>query len=207
MSYSKCAIIGYSGHGFVVAEAAKLSGLSLNYYTDLSSKNTNPYQLEYIGDESKEDFKHWNRNYGYVLGIGSNTVRLLCAENILFKGGELVNVIHPDACISTEISFGQGNFFARNCTVNPLVKIGNFCILNTGCVVEHDCVLEDAVHVAPGAVLLGNVHVGKESFIGANSVIKQGVKIGKNVIVGAGTVVLVDIEDGKTVVGNPGRIL
>ncbi|WP_317127126.1 hypothetical protein [Chryseobacterium taklimakanense] len=26
-----------------------------------------------------------------------------------------------------------------NVTVNPDVKIGEHCILNTGCVIEHDC--------------------------------------------------------------------
>jgi sugar O-acyltransferase (sialic acid O-acetyltransferase NeuD family) len=207
VSYSKCSIIGYSGHGLVVAEAAKLSGLPLSFYTDLSAKSENPYQLKYIGDESIESFQYWDSNYAYVLGIGDNAVRVKCAQNVLSKGRELVNVIHPDACISAEVTFGQGNFFSRNCAINPMVKIGDFCILNTSCVVEHHCLLGDGVHVAPGAVLLGNVHVGAGSFIGANSVVKQGVKIGENVIIGAGAVVLKDVGHGKTIVGNPGRIL
>ena len=38
--------------------------------------------------------------------------------------------------------------------------------------------LEEAVHIAPGAVLLGNVYIGERSFVGANVVIKQGVVIG-----------------------------
>jgi len=56
-------------------------------------------------------------------------------------------------------------------------------------------------------VLCGNVKVGTRSFIGANSVIKQGVTIGDDVIVGAGSVVISDIQNRTTVVGNPARIL
>ena len=54
---------------------------------------------------------------------------------------------------------------------------------------------------------MGNVIIGENSFIGANSVIKEGVKIGKNVGVGAGSVIIKDVEDGIKIVGNPGRIL
>ena len=43
------------------------------------------------------------------------------------------------------------------------------------------------------------------NFIGAGAVIIQGCKIGKNSIVGAGSVVLHDIEENSTYVGNPAR--
>ena len=49
--------------------------------------------------------------------------------------------------------------------------------------------------------------VGEGTFIGANSVIKQGVTIGKNVVIGAGSVIIKDIEDNKKVVGNPQRFI
>jgi sugar O-acyltransferase (sialic acid O-acetyltransferase NeuD family) len=205
VSYSNCSIIGYSGHGLVVTEAAKLSGLPLGFYSDLESKEVNPYHLSYIGDESKDSFDHWDKGYGYILGIGNNRIRLICANKVIQMGCEVVNIIHPAASISAEVEYGTGNFFSRNVSVNPMVRIGNYGIINTGCVIEHDCILGDAVHVGPGAVLLGAVQVGNGSFIGANSVVKQGVKIGDNVVVGAGSVVLKDIPNGKTVVGNPAK--
>jgi acetyltransferase-like isoleucine patch superfamily enzyme len=65
----------------------------------------------------------------------------------------------------------------------------------------------DFSHIAPGAVLCGNVKIGKGTFVGANSVITQGINIGNNVIIGAGTVVIRDIPDNCTVVGNPQRIM
>ena len=68
-------------------------------------------------------------------------------------------------------------YFVRyKCKLNS--KIGDFVILNTGSIIEHECVLGKATSISPGAVLCGNVEVGERVLIGANSVIKEGVKIG-----------------------------
>ena len=80
-------------------------------------------------------------------------------------------------------------------------------IINTKASIDHDCIIEDFVHISPGAILCGNVQVGELSWIGAGSVIIQGIKIGKNVIIGAGTVVIHDVPDNVTIVGNPGKII
>lgn len=81
----------------------------------------------------------------------------------------------------------------------------NLCFVNTGAIVEHDCELEDYVHVAPNATLGGNVKVGTKSHIGIGDTVIQNVTIGKNVIVGAGAVILNDIPDNCTAVGIPAK--
>lgn len=50
-------------------------------------------------------------------------------------------------------------------------------------------------------MLCGNVSVGNNSFIGANSTVIQGVSVGNNVIVGASSVVLKSIQDNVTAYG------
>jgi len=205
VSDKKIILVGYSGHGYVVAEAALLSNLPLKYYTELNELDNNPYDLEYLGFEGSESFLGWNEEALFILGIGDNDLRLKIAQLISDKNKTLHTVIHPTASIAKDVLIGKGSFVARNVSVNPLVSIGKYCIINTGSIIEHECVIEDGVHIAPGAVLAGNVTVGEGSFIGANAVILQGVTIGKNVIVGAGTVVLKDVSDNKKVVGNPGK--
>ena len=202
----KVAIIGYAGHAYVVAEAAREAKLHLGYYCEKQAVVSNPFQLDYLGDEGDADFAGWNGEYQYILGIGDNNIRHKVALKLLNQQQEILNVIHPAASLSKMIKIGIGNFISRQAAVNVMASIGNFCILNTGCIVEHECQLGDAVHIAPGAVLAGSVQVGDFSFIGANSVVKQGVKIGSNVIVGAGAVVIRDVPDGVTVVGNPGYV-
>ncbi len=198
-------IVGYSGHGYVVAEAAIASNINLRYYTDKKKISKNPFDLHYLGFEDDLDFPFWGKDYDYILGIGDNLLRRKSADLLITKGVDLPNVIHPSASISSKVEFGIGNFISRNVSVNALVEIGDICILNTGGIIEHECIIGNGVHVAPGAVLAGNVEIGDNTFVGANSVIKQGVKIGANVIIGAGSVILKDIADNIKIVGNPGK--
>lgn len=207
MSSNKIVLVGYSGHGFVVAETAKAGLMNLQFYTEKEPMTTNPFGLTYLGFESDASFSEWDQPYDYILGIGDNTIRKKVAQLILSKNKTLLNAIDPSANISEEISLGQGNFIAKNVVVNALAAIGDYCILNAGCIVEHECRISNGVHIAPGAVLLGNVSVGSQSFIGANAVIKENVTIGQNVIIGAGAVVLNDIPEGSKIVGNPGRAI
>lgn len=200
-------LVGYSGHGVVVAEAAKLARLNITGYTEMKEASSNPFGLEYLGFEMDPAFKAWNTSKHYVLGIGDNQIRQKAGNFIISKNKKVLNVIHPSSSLSEHIIMGVGNFIARNAAINPLVTLGDFCIINTGAIVEHECAIGNAVHIAPGAVLTGNVSVGDDTFIGANAVIKQGVKIGENVVVGAGAVVISNVEDDQKVVGNPSRLI
>ncbi len=207
MSDKKIILAGYSGHGFVVAEAAQQANLPLFYYSEYNELKTNPFELNYLGFEGMDTFEGWNEDLDFILGIGDNAIRVKVAQLIKSKNKKICNVIHPDSSIGQKVTIGEGNFIARNVSVNPLASISNYCILNTGCIVEHECVINQGVHVAPGAVLAGNVTVGENSFIGANAIIKHGVTIGKNVTIGAGSVVIRDIEDNRVVVGNPSKVI
>lgn len=200
------AIIGYSGHSFVVLEAAKEMGLDVEYYCERNQVSFNPFEINYLGDEANESFD-WNSVDKFILGIGDNRIRQKVAGLILSKKKLVLNVIHPFSIISNCATFGTGNFIAANVTVNALAKISDNCILNTGCIVEHECLIANGVHIAPGTVLAGNVTIGENSFIGANSVVKQGIKIGNGVTVGAGSVVIKDIPDNEIWVGNPAKKL
>lgn len=55
--------------------------------------------------------------------------------------------------------------------------------------------------------MFGNIVIGNNVFIGADSKIMMNVKIGNNVVVAAGAVVTKDIEDGSVVAGVPARVI
>ena len=204
MSDKKIILIGYSGHALVVADTAFENNCKIIGYTEKSFNVWNPYKLEYFGDESTPDFKGWDLDIDFLIGIGDNNLRKKIYSLIIQKGKKVVSLINSHSSISKYALIGEGVFINRNVSLNAFSSIGNNVILNTGCVIEHECEIQDDVHIAPGAVLAGNVKIGKGSFIGANAVIKQGVEIGKNAIVGAGAVILSDIKDGLKVAGNPG---
>jgi len=54
---------------------------------------------------------------------------------------------------------------------------------------------------------LGGPTVKALARIGANSTVLPGVVIGRNTLVGAGSVVVRDVPDGMVVVGNPARVV
>lgn len=200
-------LVGYSGHGYALADVAQELGANLIGYSDKMAVAYNPYGLEYLGFEEASDFVGWQRNSAFIIGIGDNLIRQKIAELIETKQKEVKTIISNSASVSKYGRIGRGTFVNRNVSVNAFAEIGNHVILNTGCIIEHDCIIGNTVHIAPGAVLAGNVHVGDRTFIGANAVVRQGVKIGNDVIIGAGSVILNDIPSGEKVVGNPGKYM
>ena len=201
------ALIGYSGHAYVAFEIFFSQGQIVSAYTERIEKSENPYALKWLGNEADDAVIELLKIYSYFVSIGDNTLRKRISEKLIPVLGLPENALHKTAIISRSMNSGTGNMFAPRVVINPLVKIGNGVICNTACVIEHECIINDYVHIAPGAILCGNVTVGEGSFIGAGAVVKQGVTIGQNVIVGAGTVVIKDIVDNTKVIGNPQRII
>ncbi|SMO61109.1 acetyltransferase [Solitalea koreensis] len=200
-------LIGYSGHGYVVADALICAGYSIKGYLDTAEKENNPYKLVYLGTEDSDSASIALKSTGFVVAVGNNAIRKTITEKLIDKEFFSLNIIHPSAIISGSVKMGTGVMVMAGVVVNPFAEIGDGVILNTNCTIEHECKIGSYTHIAPGVVLAGNVTIGENVFVGANSVIKQGVTIGNNVIIGAGTVIIRNIPDGATVVGNPGRII
>lgn len=199
------AIIGYSGHAYVVIESALSVDFNVIGYCDYNRMEHNPYDLAYLGNEGESNFSIGD-DVKFIFGIGDNTIRKKISLKI-DQRFSFINVIDQSAQVSITAILGLGNFINKSVCVNAQAKIGNHCILNTGCIVEHECEISDFAHIGPGAVLAGNVKIGECTFVGANTVIKQGVKVGKNVIIGAGSVVIRDIPDNFIVAGNPSKTI
>lgn len=198
----KVALIGYSGHAFVIADTLLEQGFQLEGYYDIELKQSNPFKLDYLGTDNAIIKRE---GVCYFPSIGSNTIREKIWIKILERNYSTLTIIHRSSIISSHTQLGSGTFVSAGVLLNAFSRIGDGCILNTGCIIEHECTIANFVHVGPGSVLLGNVCVGEGSLIGANAVIKPGVIIGSNVTIGAGSVVLRDIPDGETWAGNPAR--
>ncbi|QSW87447.1 acetyltransferase [Flavobacterium endoglycinae] len=198
-------LVGYSGHGYVVADTILDNNYEILGYSDKEEAISNPYNLVYLGFEKDNDFIGWSKEISFALGIGDNYLRQKIADLIERKGKKIQTIIHKTAHVSKTAIIGQGTFINKSVAINAFVEVGKNSILNTSCIIEHECILQDAVHIAPGAVLAGNVKIGERSFVGANAVIKQGVIIGKDVIIGAGSVVINNIPDNEVWFGNPAK--
>ena len=196
------AIIGYSGHAYVVCDILLKNKVNIKGYCDRTKKENNPYLLDYLGLEMEYSFD----DEEVFIAIGDNKIRKNVFDCLAGKAS-FGAAYHPTAEIGYKVYLGSMIMLGPYSIVNPLATLGNGVIINTGAIVEHECTIGDFVHVAPGAVLSGNVTVGDHTFIGAGAVVKQGVKICNDVIIGAGSVVVKDIEVPGTYIGIPARVL
>lgn len=199
-------LIGYSGHAFVVYGILNAAGKKITGYCDNEEKKYNPFALQYFGNENNATAFAAIQQHGFFIAIGDNAIRQKIYTAFSNKNLYPANVIHPSSVIDSYASIAaHGVMIAANATINPLAKIGTGVICNSGCIIEHECVIGNFTHIAPGAVLCGNVKVGNNSFVGANAVIKQGIVIGNKVMIGAGAVVLKNVPDNVTVIGVPAQ--
>ena len=201
------ALIGYSGHAYVVAEILLSQGRKVSYYCEPEPQKDNPFDLNYLGDESKSETIERLQSYNYALAIGDNLIREKIFRQLTEKLHNPINAIHPEATLSSSVKLGDGVVVAAQSAINALAELGDGVICNTGCVIEHECTIGNFSHIAPSATLLGNVNVGERCLIGGNSTINPGITIGDNVVVGAGSVILEDIPSNVVVAGNPPRVL
>jgi sugar O-acyltransferase (sialic acid O-acetyltransferase NeuD family) len=199
-------LIGYSGHAFVLYGILTAAGKKVTGYCDVAKKEYNPFNLPYFGSENSENGLDALKQNGFFISIGDNRLRNKIYTNLQQKNLTPSNAIHPAAVIDASVIIAeQGVMIAAHATINPLASIGIGTICNTGCIIEHECIVGEFAHIGPGAVLCGNVKIGIGTFVGANAVIKQGITVGKNAMIGAGAVVVKDVPDNVTVIGVPAR--
>lgn len=200
----KLLIIGASGHGKVIADIAlKMNRWQSVAFLDDDDTIKKSIGLEVIGKTS-DAFKY-NNEAEFFVAIGNNTTRERIQEQLEENGLELATLIHPNAVIGIDVVIGTGTVVMPGAVINCCSIIGKGCIINSSSSVDHDNVIEDYVHVSPGANLAGTVTVGKGSWIGIGSSISNNVRICKGCIVGAGAVVVKDITESGTYIGVPVR--
>ena len=155
---------------------------------------------------SLNEFMKIKENTNIFIAIGENSKRRKIFNLIKKKKkNNFPNIFYEKNTFLKNTKFGIGNLVMPGCIINNDVKIENFCILNTGSIIEHDCKIGSFNSISPGAVLSGNCETKEDVFIGSNATLIHGVKIGKKVVIGAGSVVNGDIEKNSRVVGNPFR--
>lgn len=205
MKKKQIILFGWSGHALVINDCIPENHEIAGYLAPERS-DSDLFPAPYLGSEDTIDLTSFPNDTVFFPAIGDNRIRKKIGA--ILEEQKLASIVlkHKSAVISPSAMIGTATLLAPGCIVNALVRIGRGVIVNSGAVVEHECILEDYVHIAPGATLAGNVRVGEGSFIGAGSVVKEGITIGKNCIIGAGSVVLHNIPDDQLWVGVPAKL-
>lgn len=85
-----------------------------------------------------------------------------------------------------------------------LISIGDHCVFAPNVsLIAHDA---SSKHVV-GFAKIGRIDIGANCFLGNSVIVLPGVTIGKNSVIGAGSVVTKDIPPDSVAAGNPARVL
>ena len=197
-------IIGASGHGKVVADiATKMNRWANIAFLDDNDSVNMSMGLPVIGKSSSALI--YRESSEFFVAIGNNSTRERIQEELEIEGASLATLIHPNAVIGTEVAIGTGTVIMAGVVINSSSKVGKGCIINTSSSIDHDSIIEDYVHISPGATLAGTVRIGKGSWVGVGSVISNNITICNSCQLGAGAVVVKDITEKGTYIGVPAK--
>ncbi len=196
----KLIIIGAGGHGRVAADIAALVGYGEVSFLD-DGKEAEGNVLGRV-----DSFADYTETHDFFVGIGNNGIRERIMTRLTEGGANIVSLIHPNAAVGSHVTIGRGTVVMAGTVINTGAKIGMGVIINTASSVDHDCSLEDYVHISVGAHLAGTVAVGRGTMIGTGAAVINNLTIAGDTVIGAGAVVVKNILESGIYVGNPARL-
>lgn len=196
-------LVGAGGHALVVYDALRASGWTgpIIVGDDRPGLDSGRFPGGELRCPALPET--WEAGTCIHIAIGDNRARKAFHARLCDAAGNLVTIVHPKANHAINSVLEQGAFAAAGSIVGPLARIGRGSIINHNAVVDHECIVGEWCHIAPGAVLGGGVCLEEGILIGAGAVILPGCCIGAWARIGAGAVVTRDIPPNETVVGIP----
>lgn len=182
MSNTVC-VIGGGGHARVVMDAVRASGMAiLGVYDD----NPGDYGVPYLGKIADITVQTC------ICAIGDLTIRARIIDRL--PGARWQAVVHPAAILSSSAVVEPGAFVGAGAIINTNAVIEAHAIINSGAIIEHDVVIGQNTHLAPGVVTCGGVRIGRNTFVGAGTVIpnrnsRGAISIGNDCFINAGSIV------------------
>jgi sugar O-acyltransferase (sialic acid O-acetyltransferase NeuD family) len=207
----KLLVIGSSGHASALVDAIELAGAYdvAGYLDDTVERGTARRGYQVLGrldDAASVCAQQLIENV--VIAVGDNWWRRKIYSDLVGKCPKLKFPVvkHPSAGIARTSEIGRGTAILAGSHVGPGSNVGEFCIINTGSSIDHDCKLRDFASIAPGVFTGGLVQIGEFSAIGVGASISDRISIGSHAVVGTGAVVVRDIPDLVVAYGNPARV-
>lgn len=158
-------ILGAGSHGHSVKEIAE----SLRVFQKISFLDDKVTGEDVIGKCT--DALKFKAEYPCAfVAIGDNELRKKYATYLKECNFLIPNIISPAANISKDAKIGEGVAIMPQSTVSKVV-IGDFCILESNCLVNFGCEIGDYTRVDCGGIVLKGTKLKKGTFIKSGEVI------------------------------------
>lgn len=202
------AILGASGHGRVVADAAERAGYTIAGFIDRDPAAAPWRGYAVLGGDDQVGALVAGAT-PLVIAVGEPAVRRSVVERLSARFPDLrfAAVVHPGAIVARDVEVRPGAVILAGAIVNTGARIGAHTIVNTGAIVEHDCTLAPFASLGPGATLGGTTTVGEGAIIGLGAGVIHCRTVGEDALVGAGAMVVRDVPPRAVVVGVPARVV
>jgi sugar O-acyltransferase (sialic acid O-acetyltransferase NeuD family) len=194
-------VIGAGGHGKVVVSTLLAAGRIVDAIVDddESLQDSVILGVRVVGGS---DCIPKYADLDAIIAIGSNMIRRLEAEKLNLNW---TTAVHPSATVHPSVTLGLGTVVFAGAVVQPGSRIGEHTIINTAASVDHDCVIGDFVHIAPGVHLGGAVRIENGVFAGIGADVLPNRTVGQWAVLGAGSVAIRNVEPHTVAVGVPAR--
>ena len=142
-----------------------------------------------------------------AMGVGFPRIRKKFVDNLENLGlrFRFPALIHPTAHIGGNVKFGHGAQVMMHNSITVDITVGNYVLINQGCSIGHDTVIEDFACLSPHCVISGHSHICEGADLGSNVITKPGVKVGAWSVVGLQSGVVKDIPEKVVAVGCPAK--
>jgi len=149
----KIIIIGAGGHGKVVADAVLSNGkFILAGFADDNVTISSEVYLSYKVLCKIDNSEIQRYADGFIVAIGNNEIRKSKYEMLKTKM-DPVTVIHSFTHIAGDVILGSGTMILAGAVINPSVKIGENCIINSMSFIDHDTTIGSHSHVGQCAIV------------------------------------------------------
>ena len=180
-------LIGAGGHALSLAEFA---GEMISGYLANEGKAELPgiwYGPDSAAPALVESGNFFHMAYVYS-GLPVMKKRRHLIEEYEKLGARFATLVSPTAIVTPLSRLGEGCAVMNGAIINR-ATLGRNVIVNSGAIIEHDCVIGENSFIGPGAVVGGFTSIGENCFIGLGARIGNGLTIGDNITVAMGAVV------------------
>ena len=148
-------------------------------------------------------------NHGMFVAMGYRSMRnrKVMYDRAKKKGYTLVNFIHSQAVVSSDLKIGDNNAILQNCSIEPFTEFGSNNVIWSSTTVGNNSSIGDHNYVSGYCALASELGIGDLCFIAIASAVIDGLTLCDETQLVPGSIVYKDTLVPGIYKGNPAKLL